>query len=313
MNLDFKKIEILVDKEITKDNFSRIYIEPLERGYGLTLGTALRRVMLSSMPGTSVVGFRMQGVTHQLMTMPGTATDAVELVSNLKKLKFELAEDKLEKVVFKASKAGIYKASHLKLPKGVELKTPDIDLVNVLGEKEVEIEIYIKKGRGFVQASEHTATLNVDNLIGVDGLFSPIKRVATSTEDIRTGDIVTHERLVLDVETFGNINPKEAVMLSAKIIKTHFDFFEDMKDRLTEYEIYKEKEKEVESINNMTIEELKLSVRSTNALTGAKIRTVGELRKMTETELADLRNMGKTSVDEVKKVLTSLGVVLGDF
>lgn len=313
MKLDFKKLEVLVDKELTKGNFARIYIEPLERGFALTMGTALRRVMLSSMPGTSVVGFRMDGVTHELMTMPGTATDAVKLISNLKKLKFSLEEDKLEKVIFKASKPGIYTAASLKLPKGVEIQNPEIEIVNVTGEKEVEIEIYVKKGRGFVQGREHKEMLNISGMIGVDGLFSPIHKVATYREDIRIGDEVTHERLILDVETYGNIDPKEAVLLAAEILRTHFDFFDEMKDRLTEYEIYKEKEKEIESINNMTIEELKLSVRSTNALTGAKIRTVGDLRKMGDTELADLRNMGKKSVDEVKEVLDRLGVTLGDF
>lgn len=312
MNLDFKKLEVLVDKEVTKGNYGRIYIEPLERGYAQTIGTVLRRVMLSSLPGTSVVGFRMKGVSHQLMRMPGTATDAVMLVSSLKKLKFHLEEDKLETVTFKASKPGIYTAAHLKLPKGVELFTPDVELVNVTGESEVEIEIFIKKGRGFVHARDHRG-LNVEGMIAVDGLFSPMKRVGISAEDILANDTVTNERLIIDIETNGNINPKEAVLLSAKIVKTHFDFFDDMKDRLTEYEIYKEKEKEIESINNMTIEELKLSVRSTNALTGARIKTIGELRKMTETQLADLRNMGKTSVEEVKKVLTKLGVTLGDF
>lgn len=312
MNLNFNKIEVLVDKEITKGNIARIYIEPLERGFALTIGTALRRVMLSSMPGTGVVGFRMEGVTHELMTMPGTATDAVELISNLKLLKFTLEEDKIEKITFKASKPGLYKASSLKLPNGVELKTPDIHLVNVTGEKEVEIEIFVKKGRGFVHGREHQ-DVHIDGMIGVDGMFSPIERVGISSEDIRVGDIVTHERLILDVETYGNIDPKKAVLLAAEITKSHFDFFDGMTEQLTEIEIYKEKEKEIESINNMTIEELKLSVRSTNALTGAKIKTVGDLRKMGHTELADLRNMGKRSVEEVKEVMDRLGVTLGDY
>ncbi|MCK1999946.1 DNA-directed RNA polymerase subunit alpha [[Brevibacterium] frigoritolerans] len=311
MNLEFNKIEVLVDKEHTKGNVARIFVEPLERGFALTLGTALRRVMLSSMPGTSVVGFRMDGVTHELMTMPGTATDAVLLVSNLKKLKFTLSEDKLEKVVFKASKAGNYTAASLKLPKGVELQTPDIPLVNVTGEKEVEIEIFVKQGRGFVHGREHN--LNIDGVIGVDGLFSPIEKIGVSQEDIRMGDVVTHERLILDIETYGTMDPKLAIGLAAKILYTHLEFFAGMKDRLTEFEIYKEKEKEIESINNMTIQELKLSVRSTNALTGANIKTIGDLRKMNEVELADLRNMGKRSVDEVKEILDKLGVTLGEF
>ena len=311
MNLEFKKLEVLTDKEMTKGNTARIYIEPLERGFALTLGTALRRVMLSSMPGTSVVGFRMDGVNRVMMTLPGTATDGVILVSNLKKMKFNLPTDEMATVTFKASKPGIYKASDLQLPEGVTLETPDIELVNVTGEKEVEIEIFVKKGRGYVQAGTHEG-LNIEGLIQVDGLFSPIYKVGTSSEGIRMGETVTHERLILDVETYGTMDAKEAVLLAAEILKTHLDFFEGMTDRLSEYEIYKEKEREVESINNMTIQELKLSVRSTNALTNAGIKTVGQLRKMGEKELIDLRNMGKLSVQEVQDVLKKLGVTLGD-
>lgn len=312
LNLNFKKIDVLVDKEVSKGNFARIFVEPLELGYSLTIGTALRRVMLSSMPGTSVVGFRMEGVTHELMTMPGTATDAVELISNLKKLKFDLEEDVLEKVIFKAKKPGIYKADSLKLPKGIQLRTPEVELVNVTGEQEVTIEIFVKKGRGYVQAKDHL-NLNIDGIIKIDGLFSPISRVGVSSEEILVGDKATDERLILDVETYENIDAREAVLLASKILETHFSAFDGMTEKLSEYEIIKEKEKEVESINNMTIEELKLSVRSSNALRDHSIRTVGELRKMNEVELNDVKNMGKKSVTEVKEKLAKLGITLGDF
>ncbi|MGN5650469.1 DNA-directed RNA polymerase subunit alpha [Bacillus sp. Brlt_9] len=312
MNLDFNKLEVLIDKEETKDNFAKIYIEPLEKGFALTLGTALRRIMMSSMPGASVAGFRMEGVTHSLMTMPGTATDGVELVSRLKQLKFSLESDKIETLVLKATKPGIYTTSDLILPKGVELKSEEIELVNVTGEKPVMIEIFLKKGRGFVQAKEHSK-LDIDGIIGIDGLFSPIKTVGFETEDIYSGEEVTHQRLILNVTTRGNIEAKTAVLLAVKILMNHLSAFYEMKEKLSEYEIFKEKEKEVESINSMTIEELKLSVRSTNALKGANIKTVGQLRKMTETEVGDLRNMGKTSVLEVKEILTKLNVSLGDY
>lgn len=312
MNLEFNKLEVLVDKEETKGSAAKIYIEPLEKGFAQTLGTALRRIMMSSMPGVSVVGFRMEGVTHSLMTMPGTATDGVELVSRLKQLKFSLDSDKIETLVLKASKPGIYTTADLILPDGVELKSEEIELVNVTGEKPVEIEIFLKKGRGFVQANEHSK-LDIDGIIGTDGLFSPIKTVGFEIEDIYSGEEVTHQRLVLNVTTRGNIEAKTAVLLAVKILMSHLSAFYEMKEKLSEYEIFKEKEKEVESINSMTIEELKLSVRSTNALKGANIQTVGQLRKMTETEVGDLRNMGKTSVLEVKEILSKLNVSLGDY
>lgn len=312
MNLNFPKTEVTVDKELSKGNYARFYIEPLERGYAKTLGTALRRVMLSSLPGVSVIGFKMKGVSHLLMTMPDTATDAVELKMAVQKLKFEVPGDEVYTLKLKIKEPRIYTSSDLELPKGVKLLNPNVPLLIGNGTGEQTIEIYVAKGKGFVNGREHT-NLPSDDAIGVDGLFSPVYKVGFREEGILTKDVVTHERLVFDVETNGDIDPRDAIQLGARITKSLFDFFDTMSDKVNEIDIYKEKEKETRSINNMTIAELDLSVRSTNALIKvANIHTVGELRKISEFELGDYRNMGKKSVVEVVAKLKELGVELGD-
>jgi len=310
VNLQFREFEVLMDPEQKSKKNESVMIKPLEVGFGNTLGNVLRRVLISSMPGVAAVAFKIDGVNNPFMSIPGSSTDTIELANNLRSLK--IAMDKREEVItFKAKKEGEYFFSDLQLPEGINLVNPEDKFITLTGEREVEVKFIIRKGRGAIEASEHQDI--PEEYVPIDGYFSPIEKVGYQVKPILEEEEVTHEMLTLNVETDGTITAEESVKIAAKVLEEHFGKFADMKVEKTELEIFEEQEKLRESIDNTTIEELELSVRSTNALRGAGIRNVGELRKLTETELMDIKNMGKKSIGEVLTVLERLDVQLGDY
>ena len=309
MNLGFEKIRVYHDTNAGSES-PRFVIEPCEIGFGTTLGNSLRRALLSSMPGAAVIGFKAEGVIHEFMTIPGAATDTVEFVTALKELRFKVVGEELHTIKLTAKKAGIYKASDLVLPEGVTLLTPDIELINALGKNDLDIEIYIRNGRGFVLAKDHTEFEADSGVIKVDGKFTPIKRVSYNVNPFRVGNNINYEQLVLEVHTDGSIEPIHAIGIAAKIAKTHFDFFEDIKDIVEKTEIYQEKKEEENFVLNKQIAELELSVRSANGLKIAKIETLGQLVNLSETELGSLKNLGEKSVTEIKEKLVEFNLKL---
>ena len=311
MNLNFKKIEVLIDKTVASHKFTKVSVSPIEFGYGLTFGNTLRRVMLNSMPGSAIIGFKIKGVNHELMSIPGTSSDTVELISQLKKMRIGMEGTKDQIIKLKVKKNGYYYARDIETKEGIEIKTPDLLLLNALGNLEFDVELYVRKFRGFIEAREHDEV--PEEFVQIDGMFSPVERIGYEIQPVMVDQKVSHEQVIFDVTTDGTIGAKEAIMLASKIVRTHFELFDEMTEKMTEVEIFQQKEKERESIDNISIEELQLSVRSTNALRGANIKTVGELRKVSETELKDFRNMGTTSVVEVKEKLKELGVDLGEY
>jgi DNA-directed RNA polymerase subunit alpha len=245
------------------------------------------------------------------MSIPGTATDTVELISQLKTLRFGKISD--EDVVLKMNikKNGEYYAKDIKVIEGVDLRTPDVLLLRSLGDREITLELILRKHRGFIEARKHADI--PEGFVQVDGMFSPIERVSYEVKEAMVEQEFSHEQVKFTITTDGTIDAKDAIQLGAKIVRKHFEIFEDMSERMTDTEIFQEKERERESIDNTSIEELELSVRSTNALKLAGVKTVGELRRVNETELKDFKNMGITSVIEVKDKLKKLGVGLGEY
>lgn len=307
MNIGFEKLEVYYDGEATS-KFGRIIIEPLERGFADTLGNALRRTMLSSMPGASVVATRIDNVVHEFDYIPGATLDMTEFILNLKGVNFKVEDEELYTVVFKKSEEGFYTAGDLTLPTGVEVLNPEAELINLTGEEEVEIEIFVKNGRGYIESEYHKELKELPGSIGVDGVFSPIEKVGYKKEAIRHNGIASYERLVLEVTTNGAVEPKDAVLLAAKILKTHLDFFENVSSFVEKTEIYQEKKEEEQRILDLPIEHLELSVRSYNCLKRDNYTSVRKIIGLTESQLAAIHQLGEKSVKEILAKVKELGL-----
>lgn len=310
MNLGFEKIKVYYDGEESTNFQGKVVIEPLERGFARTLGNTLRRIMLSSMPGTSVIGIKIPTVYHEFSTIPGAVTDMTELILNLKKIRFKAHFDGVQVVKFESTKEGTYLANSLDLPSSVELHNPKQELIRLTGETPVEFEVYIKHSRGYVDSSMHEEFGDRPDIMKVDGMFSPIKKVNYFEEGMRIGQNANYERLTLDVVTDGSINAKDAVMLAGKIAQSHFDFFEDMSDIAEKTEIYQEKKEEEDRIMDLPIEHLDLSVRAYNCLKRDGYTTVRKIHTLSEPQLYAIPQMGEKSVREVIDKMCELGLEL---
>lgn len=310
MNLGFEKIKVYYDGEESSDRGGRVAIEPLERGFARTLGNTLRRIMLSSMPGTSAVGILVPGVYHEFSTIPHAVTDMVELIINLKNIRFQSEGDAIKTIRFSASKEGVYTAASLELPADVELLNPELELLQLTGDGRVEFELYVKQSRGYVDASYHFDFEERPDVIKIDGMFSPVRKVGYEQESMRIGQDATYERLLMDVETDGSVSPKDAIMLAAKIAKSHFDFFESMSDIAEKTEVYQEKKEEENRIMDMPIETMDLSVRAYNCLRRDGYTTVRKIYTLSESQLYAIHQMGEKSVREVIAKMKELGLEL---
>ncbi len=296
-----------IKPEAQKENYGKFIIEPLDQGYGLTLGNALRRVLLSSLPGAAVTTIKIDGVKHQFSTIPGLAEDAVEFILNVKKIRFKLGKNELAKVTLSAKGAGKITASDLKVPAGVEVINKDLYLGTLAdGKSKLEAELTVEPGFGFMPAEEQkTGTVG---LIPLDAVFSPVLRVNYKVEATRVGRMTNLDRLLLEVWTDGTIDPLEAVRNSAKILVSYF------------LQIYEPKAAPTEGVAvtptvsdevlKMTIEELDLPTRITNALKNGGIETVGQLLGTPKKDMLKIKNLGGKSLSLVDEKLREKGVAL---
>jgi DNA-directed RNA polymerase subunit alpha len=312
MNVGLEKIQVFSEGVDSPFVPGRVILEPLTRGYGDTIGFSLRRIMLSSMPGAAVVGIKIAGVNHEFSSIPGAATDATELVCNLKRLRFRLEEDRTYTLKFNKNESGMYSAKDLDLPPGVEIQNPEHELINLTGSEAVSLEVYVKMGRGMVDSTLHAEYEDQEGVISVDGMFTPIRNIGYKIEAMRIGQDTSYERLIFDVTTDGSIHPKEAVLLAAKIAKTHYDFFEGISDYADRMEIYIEKKEEEEEnrLLDLSIEKLDLSVRSYNGLKRSGLLSVRQIITLKETDVANIQQLGEKSVDEIVKKMIELGFEL---
>ncbi len=309
--IEIEKPKITIEEVADKETHGVFVIEPLERGYGTTLGNSLRRILLSSLPGTAVTSVKIDGVLHEFSTIPGVVEDTTDIILNLKELVVKILNEAPKRVRLEVSGEKDVTAADIAVPSDVEILNPDLHIATVGKGATLSMEIALDKGRGYVPADRNKAATNIIGVIPIDSIFTPVRKVNYAVEHTRVGQVTDFDRLVLEIWTDGSINPVEAVSLAAKILSEHLSLFVNLSQAVSATEIMVEKEEESkDKILEMTIEELDLSVRSYNCLKRAGINTVEELTRKTEEDMMKVRNLGRKSLEEVQQKLEALGLSL---
>jgi len=299
--------------EIKSDGtYGRFVLEPLERGYGTTLGNSLRRVLLSSLPGVAVTSIKIDGVQHEFSTVPGVKEDVTEIVLNMKGLIAKIHGDAPKTIHIEAEGECEVTAGDIKVDSEVEILDPGMHIATLGSGAKLYMEIVIDKGRGYVPSEKNKAKIaNIIGAIPVDSIYTPVLKVNYTVENTRVGQITDYDKLTIEVWTDGTISAKEAVSLGAKVLTEHLNLFVDLSDEAYTADIMVEKDdKGKEKVLEMTIEELDLSVRSFNCLKRAGINTVEDLISKSEEEMMKVRNLGRKSLEEVLAKLDALGFSL---
>ena len=311
---DFERPNIEV-AEISEDKkYGKFVVEPLERGYGITLGNSLRRIMLSSLPGAAVSQVKIEGVLHEFSSIPGVKEDVTEIIMNIKSLAIknssETNEAKTAYIEFEGE--GVVRASDIQVDQDIEILNPDLVIATLSGkDTKLYMELTITKGRGYVSADKNKNEDLPIGVIAIDSIYTPVERVNVTVENTRVGQITDYDKLTLDVFTNGTLVPDEAVSLAAKVLSEHLSLFIDLSENAKTAEVMVEKEDdEKEKVLEMSIDELELSVRSYNCLKRAGINTVEELTNKTSEDMMKVRNLGRKSLDEVLAKLKELGLQL---
>ena len=300
------KIEFVEKDE--QSNYGCFVVEPLERGYGTTLGNALRRILLSSLPGAAITSVKFDGALHEFSSLPGVLEDTIEIILNLKAVSLKIHSNEPQTLVIDTDKAGSIRVKDINVPSDVEILNEDHHICTLEENARLYMEMTALNGRGYVPAERNKQPQQPIGVIQVDSMFSPIRRVNYRVENTRVGQVTDYDKLTLELWTDGSIRPDEAVSLAAKILSKHIDLFVNLTEQVDIVEIAPDKDGEDrERILELTIEELDLSVRSYNCLKRAGINTVGELVRKTEEEMMKVRNLGKKSLEEVENKLVELG------
>ena len=312
-DFDSPNIEVA---EISEDKrYGRFIVEPLERGYGITLGNSLRRIMLASLPGAAVSQVKIDGVLHEFSSIPGVKEDVTEIIMNLKSLaiKNNCETDEVKKAIIDFEGEGVVRASDIQVDQDIEIMNPDQVIATLNGGKDSKLymEIMISRGRGYISADKNKSEDLPICVIAVDSIFTPVERVNVTVENTRVGQITDYDKLTLDVYTDATLAPDEAVSLAAKVLSEHLKLFINLSENAKNAEVMIEKEDdEKEKVLEMSIDELELSVRSYNCLKRAGINTVEELTNKTSEDMMKVRNLGRKSLDEVLAKLKELGLQL---
>lgn len=313
--LGFEKPRIEIAEMSEDKRYGKFIVQPLERGYGTTLGNSLRRILLSTLPGAAVSNIKIDGVPHEFSVIPGVKEDVTEIILNLKNLaiKNNSTSDEPKTAYIDFSGEGEIKASDIKVDSDIEIVNPDLHIATLSGgaESKVFMEITITKGRGYVEAAKNKKPDQPIRMIPVDSLYTPVERVNFLVEDTRVGQITDYDKLTFEVWTNGTISPDDAVSLAAKVLNEHLALFIDLSDNAKHTEIMVEKEEgKKEKVLELSIEELDLSVRSYNCLKRAGINTVEDLANKTEDDMMKVRNLGRKSLEEVLGKMAELGLAL---
>jgi DNA-directed RNA polymerase subunit alpha len=306
-----KKIEPV--GELTR-NYGKFVAEPLERGFGITIGNSLRRTLLSTIEGTAVVGVRIEGVTHEYATIPGVFEDVVDIILNIKSLELNLHTHEQTRVFIEKKGEGVITAADIKGNPNVEVLNPDQHIATITDPNtQLYMELIVERGIGYVPAEEMKDKFDEVDIIPIDAIFSPIKRVNYQVDNARVGQSTDYDKLIIEVETDGSVKPEDAIAFAAKIIKDQMELFINFDEP-----VYEEKQEKVERDNSevlellgKSIEELELSVRAYNCLKNANIKTLSELCSKTDSEMLKTKNFGRKSLEEIKKVLNDMGLSLG--
>lgn len=300
------------DEEVKGSTYGKLVLEPLERGYGVTIGNSLRRVLLSSLGGAAVTSVRIEGVLHEFSTVPGVSEDVTEIILNLKQLIIRLNGEESRTIYIKARGEKEVRASDIIGDDRVEILNPHLHIATLNEEGKLEMEMEVNSGKGYVSAEKNKKEDQPIGIIPVDSMFSPVKKVNHKVESARIGQETDYDRLILEVWTNGSLSPRKSVESAAEILKEHFARFTDPDDG---GEIVVKgpspEEKRRQEFLKQNVSELELSVRSANCLKVAKIQTIGELAQKTEVEMLEYPNFGKNSLAEIKKILAGMKLSLG--
>lgn len=311
-NFEMPKKLVLNEATYTP-TYGKFTAEPFERGYGMTIGNGLRRVLISSIEGTAVTSVKIAGVQHEFSTIKGIVEDVPQIILNVKQLILRSHFKTPKSIILNAEKKGEVTADDITRDETVEVLNPDLHIATLTKKTKFEIEMEVARGRGYVPAERNKKEDMPIGVIPIDSIFSPVKKVNFAVENTRVGQITDYDRLILEIWTNGAIDPKEAVLYASNIFQRHLDIFVGfgkLPEEIVEEEISKE-EKELGEKLNMPISELELSVRSSNCLGEARIKTIGDLVKKTEMEMLKYRNFGKKSLTEINKILQDMGLHLG--
>ncbi|RNF38603.1 DNA-directed RNA polymerase subunit alpha [Planococcus salinus] len=309
LEIEKPKIETV---EIGNDSkFGKFVVEPLERGYGTTLGNSLRRILLSSLPGAAVTSIQIDGVLHEFSTVEGVEEDVASIILNIKKLALKIYSDEEKVIEIDVKGDGTVTAADITHDSDVEILNPDLYIATIAKGGHLRMRMYANRGRGYARADQNKREDLPIGVIPIDSIYTPVSRVNFQVENTRVGQLAHFDKLSLDVWTDGSIGPKEAIALGAKIFTEHLNIFVGLTDEAQTAEIMVEKEEDQkEKVLEMTIEELDLSVRSYNCLKRAGINTVHELASKSEDDMMKVRNLGRKSLEEVKVKLEDLGLGL---
>jgi len=312
---EFEKPRIEIAEMSEDETYGRFVVEPLERGYGTTLGNSLRRILLSTLPGAAVSSVKIENVLHEYSTIPGVKEDVTELILNIKNLAIKNhSEGNEPKVAYiEAEGECVVTAADIKVDSDIEILNPDIHIATLSGgsDSKLFMELTITKGRGYVGADKNKKKEQPIGVIPIDSIYTPVSRINFVVENTRVGQITDYDKLTFEIWTNGTIKPDEAVSLGAKVLNEHLNLFIDLSENAKNAEVMVEKEEDKkEKVLEMSIEELDLSVRSYNCLKRAGINTVEELINRTEEEMMKVRNLGRKSLEEVLNKLAELGLSL---
>ncbi|KMY52619.1 MULTISPECIES: DNA-directed RNA polymerase subunit alpha [Bacillaceae] len=309
IEIEKPKIETV---EISDDaTHGKFVVEPLERGYGTTLGNSLRRILLSSLPGAAVTSIQIDGVLHEFSTIEGVVEDVTSIILNIKKLALKIYSDEEKTLEIDVQGSGVVTAADITHDSDVEILNPDLHIATLGENAHFRMRLTAQRGRGYNPADQNKKEDHPIGVIPVDSIYTPVARVNYQVESTRVGQLTNYDKLSLDVWTDGSIGPKEAISLGAKILSEHLNIFVGLTDEAQNAEIMVEKEEDQkEKVLEMTIEELDLSVRSYNCLKRAGINTVQELANKSEEDMMKVRNLGRKSLEEVKAKLDELGLGL---
>ena len=305
--------KLLCDEDSSTDMYGKFIAEPFERGYGMTIGNGLRRVLISSIEGAAVTSIKVDGVLHEFSTIPGVLEDVTQLVLNVKQLVLRAHTRQPKTLVIEKDKKGPVTAADLEGDDTIEVVNPDLHLCTLTKAQKFRMELEVSRGRGYVPAEKHKKEGQAIGVIPVDALFSPVTRVNFSVEETRVGQVTDYDRLNLEVWTNGSMSPKDALLYASNILQRHLDLFVNygsLPDEPEDEEPAAVNEELQEKLKT-SISELELSVRSANCLREAKIKTIGDLVEKSPQELLKYRNFGKKSLAEIDELLHSMGLQLG--
>ena len=302
-----------VEKETLTATYGRFTAEPFERGFGTTVGNALRRVLLSSLSGAAVVSVKIEGVLHEFSTIPGITEDVTDIILNIKKIRFKLHADKPKTIRLRKKGPGVAKAGDVSHDGDIEILTPELHIATLDKGAMLDAEMVVKRGRGYVPAERNKEEGMPISVIPVDAIYSPLTRVNYLVENARVGRMTDYDKLILEIWTDGSLTPEDALSAAALIVREHLDIFINVKDREEPISRPAAQEAITEINKNLlrSVNELELSVRAANCLKNANIKTIADLVQKSESDMLRTKNFGKKSLTEIKEILAEMGLSFG--